>query len=125
MSGVRISLPRPFLHFARNALQTIPLMLYKSASTLVIVYLLLMSSVASVVQYPLPCPECKNYTSQPAEKLRIDRKSTCRVCGNIIRLTDQQLESLERTLSHMSGCGLRGGQAEEIPEEIEEEAFAP
>ena len=83
-----------------------------------------MSSVASVVQYPLPCPECKNYTSQPAEKLRIDRKSTCRVCGSTIRLTDQQLESLERTLSHMSGCGLRGGQHDEVSEELEEEAVA-
>lgn len=79
-----------------------------------------MSSVASVVQYPLPCPECKNYTSQPAEKLRIDRKSICRVCGNTIRLTDQQLESLERTLSHMSDCGLRGGQQDEVSEELEE-----
>jgi Fe2+ or Zn2+ uptake regulation protein len=81
-----------------------------------------MSSVASVVQYPLPCPECKNYTSQPAETLRKDRKSTCRVCGSTIRLTDQQLESLERTLSHMSGCGLRKDEIELATEESEEEA---
>jgi len=88
-----------------------------------------MSCVASVVQYPLPCPECKNYTSRPAALLRQERKSECRVCGSTIRLTDQQLESLERTLAHMSDCGLRKqGQVtlnqERQDEELAEEAIA-
>ena len=77
-----------------------------------------MSLVASVVQYPLPCPECKSYTSRPAAVLLSERKITCRVCGTVSRLSDQQLESMARTLDHMNDCGIRRVQIEE-PEEQE------
>lgn len=66
-----------------------------------------MTSIASVVQYPLPCPKCKSYTSQSIETLLKNRSSSCRICSSAIRLTDQQLQSLDKTLSHMSDCGFR------------------
>ncbi|MEK9764857.1 MAG: hypothetical protein VW274_00100 [Thalassolituus sp.] len=52
--------------------------------------------------------------------MRLERKSQCRVCGNTIRLTDQQLESLERTLAHMSDCGMRKRQVELTEHKSEE-----
>ena len=80
------------------------------------------SNVASLVQYPLPCSECKNYTSLPAETLIKERKVTCRICSTVTRLSDQQLESLERTLQHMSVCsGKRQVNEAEETFEAEEE----
>jgi predicted RNA-binding Zn ribbon-like protein len=82
--------------------------LYKYHPTEVVVVVNFMSSnVASLIQYPLPCTECKAYTSKAAKDLMRDRKITCRVCSNVTRLSDQQLESLERTLQHMAVCGSR------------------
>lgn len=79
-----------------------------------------MSLVAAVVQYPLPCAECKSYTSRPAAVIRDERKITCRVCGSVTHLSDQQLESLERTLEHMNVCGLRKDALEDTCKEAEE-----
>lgn len=76
------------------------------------------STVASLVQYPLPCPKCKAYTSKDANKLIRDQKITCRLCANVIRLTDQQMKSLERTLQHMSVCGSRV-TGKELTEKLE------
>jgi len=84
-----------------------------------------MSSVATVVQYPLPCPECKHYTSKPAIELKQERRATCRVCGESIRVSDQQLESLERTISYLDDCGMRKqvSQEDEIADNKEKVAL--
>ena len=66
-----------------------------------------MDTLAAVVQYPLACPHCKSYTSSPASQLIKQKKFNCRVCQKVNRLSAQQLDAVKKTLSHMTGCGLR------------------
>ncbi len=66
-----------------------------------------MDSLAAVVQYPLACPHCKSYTSTQASSLLSDGRFSCRVCQKTNKLSGPQLEAVEKTLRHMSGCGLR------------------
>jgi uncharacterized paraquat-inducible protein A len=65
-----------------------------------------MSPVASLVQYPIPCPECRFYTSNPASALLQSKIFKCRRCQHQQTLNEKQLETLKRTLSHLQNCGL-------------------
>jgi uncharacterized paraquat-inducible protein A len=65
-----------------------------------------MSSVAPLVQYPIPCPECNFYTSNPASVLLQSKTFECRRCQHQQALNDKQLATLKRTVSHLQNCGL-------------------
>ncbi|WP_320820676.1 hypothetical protein [Thalassolituus sp.] len=65
-----------------------------------------MSSVAPLVQYPIPCPECSFYTSNPASVLLQSKTFECRRCQHQQTLNEKQLATLKKTVSHLQNCGL-------------------
>lgn len=60
-----------------------------------------MHSVAKAIQYPLLCPDCDRNTSTAAAELLDKKQLHCRHCGELIQLKENQLSSLQRTLTDM------------------------
>ncbi len=63
-----------------------------------------MHSVAKIIQYPLLCPVCDRNTSTAAAVLLKEKQLQCRHCGETMKLGENQLNSLRRTLTDMESA---------------------
>lgn len=75
-----------------------------------------MHSVAKTIQYPLLCSDCDRNTSTVAAELLDKKQLLCRHCGKTMKLGENQLNSLRRTLTDMD-CAMREAKTTEKPEE--------
>lgn len=80
-----------------------------------------MYSVAKTIQYPLLCPCCNRNTSTLAAELLEKKQLQCRHCPELMVLSENQLNSLRRTLTDLDSFMAR---PQAIPEEAQEEAGA-